>query len=111
MSKGFGESQQNAFRAFEDTDRGSGEVTSRAKLKLGPGGRVVIPAAMREALGVSEGDVLIATLDGQELRLTTMLTALERSQAMVREVVPRGVRLDEELIADRRREVERESRG
>src|SRR5271157_5515541 len=29
-----------------------------SKLRLGPAGRVVIPAAFREALGLNEGDVL-----------------------------------------------------
>ena len=108
MSKGFGEEQQNPFQSFEEPRDGS-EAT-RARLKVGPGGRVVVPAAMREAMGVAEGDVLVATLEGGELRLKTMRAALDLARALVREVVPPGVSLADELIADRRREVEREER-
>ena len=34
------------------------------KVRLGPDGRVVIPASIRDALGLKEGDVLFARLEG-----------------------------------------------
>lgn len=78
------------------------------KLRLGPDGRIVIPAAFREALGLSEGDTLIASIDTGELHLLTVRAAMRRAQAIVRKFVPEGVSLVDELIEDRRREVERE---
>ena len=78
------------------------------KLRLGPDGRVLIPAAFREALGLSEGDTLIASIDDGELNLLTRRAAVRRAQAIVRQFVPKGVSLVDELIEDRRREVERE---
>jgi bifunctional DNA-binding transcriptional regulator/antitoxin component of YhaV-PrlF toxin-antitoxin module len=81
------------------------------KVKLGPDGRVVIPAAFREALGVKDGDVLIASADQGELRLLTIPAAVRRAQAIVREFVPEDVSLVDELIEDRRREVEREEQN
>jgi AbrB family looped-hinge helix DNA binding protein len=81
------------------------------KLRLGPDGRVVIPAAFREALGLSEGDTLIASIDDGELNLLTRRAAVRRAQAIVRQFVPEGVSLVDELIEDRRREVEREQKN
>ena len=82
--------------------------TPSAKVRLGPDGRVVIPAAMREALGLKEGDVLFARLEGGEIKLLTPQAAMRRAQAIVRQFVPEGVSLVDELIADRRREAARE---
>lgn len=81
------------------------------KLRLGPDGRVLIPAAFRDALGLSEGDTLIASIDDGELNLLTRRAAVRRAQAIVRQFVPEGVSLVDELIEDRRREVEREQRN
>jgi AbrB family looped-hinge helix DNA binding protein len=80
------------------------------KVRLGPEGRVVIPAPIREALGLKEGDVLFARLEGGEIKLLTPRAAMMRAQAIVRSFVPGGVSLAEELIADRRREAEREAK-
>lgn len=72
--------------------------------KLGPAGRVVVPAQVREALGLEEGAELVFTLDGDEVRIATMKTHLKRLQARVREMIPEGVSLVDELIAERRAE-------
>jgi AbrB family looped-hinge helix DNA binding protein len=80
------------------------------KVRLGPEGRVVVPAPMREALGLKEGDVLFARLEGGEIKLLTPKAAMLRAQAIVRQFVPEGVSLADELIADRRREAEREAK-
>jgi len=78
------------------------------KIRLGPEGRVVVPAAFREALGLSDGDTLIASIVDGELRLLTVQAAMRRAQAIIRKFVPEGVSLVDELLEDRRREVERE---
>jgi AbrB family looped-hinge helix DNA binding protein len=87
-----------------------GDNMPSVKVRLGPDGRVVIPAALREALGLKEGDVLFARLEGGEIKLLTPKAAMLRAQAIVRQFVPEGVSLADELIADRRREAEREAR-
>lgn len=84
---------------------------SPAKLRLGPDGRVLIPAPFREALGLGEGDTLIAAIVDGELRLLTIAAALRRAQAIVKQFAPEGVSLADELIEDRRQEAERESRN
>lgn len=78
------------------------------KVRIGPEGRVVIPAAFRESLGLSEGDTLIASMIDGELRLLTVQAAMRRAQAIIRKFVPQGVSLVDELLEDRRREVARE---
>jgi bifunctional DNA-binding transcriptional regulator/antitoxin component of YhaV-PrlF toxin-antitoxin module len=93
-----------------DVKTSSAEELAPAKLRLGPDGRVVIPAAFREALGLGEEDILIASIVDGELRLLTVAAAMRRAQAIVRRFVPAGVSLADELIEDRRREVERERR-
>jgi AbrB family looped-hinge helix DNA binding protein len=86
----------------------AGGKTGSVKVRLGPDGRIVVPAAFRDALGLTEGDVLFARLEGGEIQLLTPTAAMRRAQAIVRQFVPEGVSLVEELLEDRRREVERE---
>lgn len=75
-----------------------------ATLRLGPGGRVVIPAEMRDAMGLKQGDGLLATLADGELRMVTLAATVRELQALTRLYVPDGVSLVDELIAERRAE-------
>lgn len=78
------------------------------KAKIGPNGRIVIPAACRKALGVGPGDELLMRIEDGELRLYTQTQAIRRIQALAKKYVPEGVSMVDELLADRRREVARE---
>jgi AbrB family looped-hinge helix DNA binding protein len=103
---------RTAKQAANATEAGDdGAKLAPIKLRLGPDGRVVIPAAFREALGLSEGDTLIASIVGGELHFLTIPAAVRKAQAIVREFLPEGVSLVDELLEDRRREVEREQRN
>jgi AbrB family looped-hinge helix DNA binding protein len=74
----------------------------RARIRLSEKGRLVIPAAMREALGMGVGDVLDLRVKDGELRIATMQSLLRRAQEWVRQIVPPGVSLADELSAERR---------
>jgi AbrB family looped-hinge helix DNA binding protein len=74
------------------------------RARIGAGGRIVIPANLRRALGVGVGDELLLRVEDGELRAATRRAALNKAQAIVRRFVPDGVLLSDELIADRRRE-------
>jgi AbrB family looped-hinge helix DNA binding protein len=80
------------------------------KVRLRTGGRVVIPAAFRNALGLKANEVLFAQIENGEIHLLTAAAAIRRTQAMVRRFVPKGVSLVDELIKERRREARRERR-
>lgn len=68
------------------------------------GGRIVIPAGFRKALGIRPGDKVVVQLDKDEVRVYTRAEALRRLQEKVTRAVPRGVSLAQQLIEDRRRE-------
>lgn len=73
-------------------------------VRLGAGGRVIIPSALRKAMGIKVGDELIATVDEDGMRMTTIQQAVARAQRLVRQYVPAGTSLADELIAERRAE-------
>jgi bifunctional DNA-binding transcriptional regulator/antitoxin component of YhaV-PrlF toxin-antitoxin module len=77
-------------------------------LTIGPNGRVELPAPLLEAAGFHVGDAVIAEVDAREVRLRSVDQAIAEVQAMVRGFVPDDVSLVDELIAERRREAERE---
>lgn len=76
--------------------------------KLGEGGRLVIPAEYRKALGVDTGDELVLVLEERTMLVLTPREAIRRAQALVRSYIPEGRNLSEELISERRRESELE---
>ena len=85
------------------------EESAFVSLRLGPQGRVVIPAHFRRALGIDTGDALIASLDGEGgLVLRTRAASLEALRRRFG-AIPRDVDLVAELIAERWEEARREA--
>lgn len=78
------------------------------RVTIAPGGRVVIPAALRKALGISVGDSVVIELADGELRLRSLDAAIKQAQEIVDQYVPEGVSLADELIRERREEAKRE---
>jgi AbrB family looped-hinge helix DNA binding protein len=77
------------------------------QMKMSDGGRVVMPAEIRQALGLKEGDAVLWSLVDGEARVTTRAQRIRQAQALVRKHVPAGVSLADELIAERRQEAVR----
>lgn len=83
------------------------EMNTPVSIRLGAQGRLVVPAALREALGFKTGDQLVVR--AQDGRLV-----VESRESVVRRVQKRfaapGRNLVKELIAERRREARREEK-
>lgn len=95
---GFAENPQDTFTAS------GADTAARHLVEIGKAGRIVIPAPIRQALGLKEGDRLHLVAEGQELRLYSFAEGLRRLRAEVRKFVPEGVSLADELIEERRAE-------
>ena len=78
------------------------------RVRIGDGGRLVIPAHLRRELGLKAGDDVVLEVENGELRVRSLRDAIARAQALVRRYLPEGRSLADELIAERRREAERE---
>jgi len=72
------------------------------RLRVNENGRVVLPAAFRKALNIRPGDQVLARLEDDEVRITTLKHRIEQAQRHVRQFVKPGRSLADELIAERR---------
>lgn len=81
------------------------------ELRVGRQGRVVIPASLRDELGLRPGEILVGSVEDGRLVLEGRERILARLQARIREAVPDEVRLVDELLADRRDQAQRDARG
>jgi len=79
-----------------------------ARAKVNENGRVVIPIQFREAMGIEPGDEVIFSSDGGALHIETQKQRALRAQAYICSVIPPGVSLVDELIAERREEFRKE---
>ena len=68
------------------------------------GGRIVVPAGFRKALGIGAGEELLMSMDDGFVRLQTIDVALERVRAIARGKRRSDVSVVDEFIAERRRE-------
>lgn len=75
-----------------------------ARTHVGPGGRLVIPAEHRRALGLEVGDEVLLTVDDGTLKVASLKQAVARAQALVKRHNPKNESLSESLIRDRRAE-------
>jgi hypothetical protein len=80
------------------------------KIRVGADGSAVVPATAVNALSLKQGDPLFVRFGDGEIHLLTRAAVMRRVQSLVREFVPEGVSLVDELLEDRRREVEAETR-
>lgn len=86
----------------------SGTERHTYQLKVDSAGRVVLPAAFRLRASISPGDQIVAYDDGTSIRIRTVDQAIAEAQALVARLVPEGVSLVDELIAEREAEAARE---
>jgi bifunctional DNA-binding transcriptional regulator/antitoxin component of YhaV-PrlF toxin-antitoxin module len=83
-------------------------MAATTRSKLSAGGRLVIPAEMRQALDLAIGDPVLLELDGASLRIRSVKAAVAEIQALARPYRPKKGSAVAELIAERRAEAARE---
>ena len=83
--------------------------TSRYFLVLGPKGRVLLPADMRAAMGLQEGDVITGWLKDGEVRMHSHVHGLRKIQSEAASRPKGAVFASDELIAERRAEAAKEA--
>ena len=79
------------------------------RLTVDAAGCVRLPAETLASLRAKPGSVLVGEMVGPELHLYPLQEAIRRAQALVKEFVPSGRSLADELIADRRREAAKDA--
>jgi AbrB family looped-hinge helix DNA binding protein len=75
---------------------------------MGSNGRIVIPANIRNQIGMPQGGSFVAHVENGEVRLEPIAHAIARVQALLADHVPSDVSLAKELSAERRATAERE---
>ena len=87
----------------------AGQDTLARAVKIIEGGKLVIPAAMRRAMGIARGDtVVVELLSDGELRVRPLASAIREAQEVVRKAVKGDRSLADELMRERKRDAVRE---
>jgi len=76
-------------------------VTQSHHVALQNGGRVVIPAEYRKALGYDIGETLVIRMEGDEIRIYSLQQAVKRAQQLVAKYDKSKKSIVDELIAER----------
>ena len=79
-------------------------------VRVAPNGRMVLPRAAREALGVNGAGVVVVSIDGDEVKLTSISQSIRRAQALYRAHASADQPSDA-FLKERREEADREHRA
>ena len=79
-----------------------------AQARINENGRIVIPADIRQKLGLNPGDTLYLKAEGDTLTVESHRARIRRVQESLRQLIPPDRLLSEELIAERREEAKGE---
>ena len=89
-----------------------GTVVTRprsVRSKINQNGRIVIPAAIRQEMGLKTGESVVMALEDGVLRIESYRSRIRRIQEEFRKLIPAGgMLMSDELIAERREEARRE---
>jgi antitoxin PrlF len=95
-----------------DGDTGGGlwhniRMSGPQSVEVGPKGRIVIPAQVRQALGIAEGTTLVLIVKGNELVIMRREDVRDKLRGLFAGV---GRSLADELVRERRHEAELENK-
>lgn len=86
-------------------------IRNRIRLKVDAGGRVLIPAGVRDAMKIGDDNTVFGWLENGELRLISPLVGSRQAQELARLLIRGNDSLADELIAERRKEAQREDKN
>ena len=89
-------------------DQVHGEPTFNQGVRIDPSGRVLVPAAIRKALGITPGQMLQISLVGGSVRLQTVEAGLGRIWAIAESNCNSSGNVVDDFIAQRRRAAAKE---
>ena len=78
------------------------------RTQIAKGGRLIVPARLRKELQIEVGDEVVLRLENGSIRLIPLHQAVNLAQKIVRQYVPQGTSLVDELIQARRVEAKGE---
>ena len=78
-------------------------------IKVASNGRMVLPRPVREALGMENGGIVVLSVEGDEIRLSSIRQSVQRAQQLYRQYVSNDLPA-EEFIRERREDAAREER-
>lgn len=76
-------------------------------IRVAQNGRMVLPRSVRDALGVTGAGVIVVSVDGDEVKLSSIRQTINRAQALYRAHV-RDDQTSDAFLEERRREAARE---
>lgn len=79
------------------------------KVRVAAGGRIVIPAEVRQELGIKEGEDILLSRGQDGYRLTTYHDAIRRAQDLFSGTKKPGEMVVDEFLRERRDEAAREA--
>ena len=80
----------------------------KVRAKLDAQGRLLVPAEIREQLGMKPGDTVLLRMEGERLLVWTPAAGWRTAQAIAAQYAQPGRSAVDELIAERRAEAARE---
>ena len=80
-------------------------MSKSVDLRVGANGRMVLPKAIRQALGLAGDTKVIATVEGDELRLTPIQHGALRAQQLYKRYA-KSDRTVDDFLTERRAEAE-----
>ena len=84
------------------------QTNLRTTLRVAEGGRIVIPIEVRQLLGLEVGSDLVLTVERDHATLMNAKAARRKARESVAQYIPKGTSLSRELMAERKKDAQRE---
>lgn len=78
--------------------------------RVAQNGRLVLPKMVREALGMADGGTVVFSVEGDEVKLTSIQQSVRHAQSLYRQYATGNASVDD-FLAERRAETVREEQA